>query len=45
MTRKPTKSSPLSKLLSISDLDEGDFVLGTESLNELLVWLLLAVLV
>jgi hypothetical protein len=45
MTGKPTKSSPLSELLSISDLDEGDLVLGTESLNKLLVWLLLAVLV
>ena len=37
-----TKSSPLSKLLSIWNLDQGDLVLGAESDDELLVGFLLA---
>ena len=40
-----TKSSPLSKLLSIWNLDQRDLVLGAESDDELLVWLLLTSLV
>lgn len=40
-----TEASPLSELLSVGDLDEGDLVLGAESLDKLLVGVLVAVLV
>jgi hypothetical protein len=40
-----TETSPLSELLAIGDLDEGDLVLGAQSDDQLLVGLLLARLV
>lgn len=40
-----TKTSPFTKLLAISNLDERDLVLGAKSLDKLLVGILIAVLV